>query len=720
MKLNQKLAVVLASAMVMSAVPVVTMAASTNSLTKETLKVAEDTVTTSNSLKVDFKDNNGEKEAFYLKLTNSTWAKEEVEKYNAKNTGITYEYQNPTTVKVTVSAEALAKSTTQTLPILATVTGGDATVEIVTMGGNTTISTGSFVFATTSDAHVEVAVDAKKLPNVYMSGKVADVVITETMTDAFKNLTDNTIELEVANSDYKFGSLDSAELTYEYGFSGQNNTVELKDIATLSSDQTILTIKLPTTLKSDGIGQLRIKGLAVKATTKTPAEGVVTFDVYGDALEAKTTLEVAKVSSYGSELTIDEDQAVEITAGQSKDVVFTLNETEPGSFVDGREVEFTIDKGYIMPVVKTDENKYDENATIQKLNDVVTLNNTTVKGELEITDAIVKDNKVVGFTAEMVANNDVDSIEVKMPVSATLQEEGDVTVKIAGRAIEEEVSAVITKINPALTVKSEAANLEVGVKGQTAGTITLTEANKAMFGAGKDITITIPSVAGITITDAPTVTVVNGDITMGEATVETVDDTTVIKVPVKRASRTASTIEIKGIGFTVNNTVAEGTYDVVLGGSALSKTETMTLEDFLAIGETGLAANGLTKGTSTFVIGENKYTVNGVVKEMDAKSYIQDPGYTMVPMRYVAEAFGIKGNDILFSNGTATIFAGNRTIQLTNGSDVAVVNGVQIKMATKVVMKEGRTYAPIGEVAQLLGVSKAWDNTTKTATFTNN
>lgn len=80
---------------------------------------------------------------------------------------------------------------------------------------------------------------------------------------------------------------------------------------------------------------------------------------------------------------------------------------------------------------------------------------------------------------------------------------------------------------------------------------------------------------------------------------------------------------------------------------------------------------------------------------MDAKSFIQDPGYTMVPVRYVAEAFGVEGNNILFSNGVATIFAGTRTIQLTNNSDIAIVNGAQIKMATKVVMKDGRTYAPI-------------------------
>ena len=73
----------------------------------------------------------------------------------------------------------------------------------------------------------------------------------------------------------------------------------------------------------------------------------------------------------------------------------------------------------------------------------------------------------------------------------------------------------------------------------------------------------------------------------------------------------------------------------------------------------------------------------------------------------------------MFGKGTVTIFAGTRTVQLTNGSDIAVVNGANVAMSTKVVIKDNRTYAPIGEIAKILGVSSTWDNTTKTATFTN-
>ena len=104
---------------------------------------------------------------------------------------------------------------------------------------------------------------------------------------------------------------------------------------------------------------------------------------------------------------------------------------------------------------------------------------------------------------------------------------------------------------------------------------------------------------------------------------------------------------------------------------------------------------------------------------MDAPAYIQNPGYTMVPVRYAANAFGVADKDIIFGKGTVTIFAGERTISITNNSDVALVNGNPVTMGAKVVIKEGRTYAPAGEIARLLGIKTSWDSNTKTATFEN-
>nr|WP_303244400.1 stalk domain-containing protein [uncultured Cellulosilyticum sp.] len=727
MKLRQKLAVVLASAMVVTAVPVVTMAASTNSLVKETVKVPENTVTTANSLKINFKDNNGSaNEVFYLKLTNAKWDADSVAQFAPKyakdasgNAVSSYEIQNDSTVKVTVD-KTVAKDASLTFPILAEVETGDAAVEVVSMGGSTTVSKGSFVFATTSEATVDVTVGTT-IPTFYTTGEIADIVITESMTDAFKNLDGkNKIEIELDNSDYKFVD-GTGEVTFEYGFSGKGN--DAAKVA-LKADGDVLEVTLPADLKADGMGQIRISGLQVTTKEKAPETGDFTVSIYGDKTTTQTGVKVAEITSYGSEVTIDKADKVEIKAGQTKDVKFTLAETEKTSFVNGREVEFVLDKGYIMDQVETND-KYDEAKTIEAVKKAVTLTNTVAKKDLTITDVVIKDEKVVGFTAVMAATDSKDKIDVKMPIIAGLQESGDVTVAISGRAMAEEVKAVITTINDVFAVNSEAAVLKVGLQGQTAGKITVKEADKAMLATNKKIEITVPVESGITVTDAPEVKVTEGDIQIGDVTYKKSQDgkSVIVTVPVKRASKTASTIEIANFGFTVDRTVAEGKYDVTLGGDALTTTgQTLELDGFLTVGTPNtedLGSNGLAKGTSTFVIGENKYTVNGVEKEMDARSYVQDPGFTMVPMRYVAEAFGVTGNNVLFSNGVTTIFAGNRTIQLTNNSDVAVVNGVQVKMATKVVIKEGRTYAPIGEVAQLLGVSKAWDNTTKTATFTN-
>ena len=176
--------------------------------------------------------------------------------------------------------------------------------------------------------------------------------------------------------------------------------------------------------------------------------------------------------------------------------------------------------------------------------------------------------------------------------------------------------------------------------------------------------------------------------------------------------------------FTTDRTVPEGTYDLEIGGTGVDADgHTITVKDFIKISTTNtqdITANGLAKGTAKFVIGESKYTLNDKEVTMDAPSYIQDPGYTMVPVRYVANAFGVSDADILFGKGTVTIFAGERTISLTTGSNIAVVNGNNVAMATKVINKDGRTYVPAGQIASLLGIKSAWDSSSKTATFEKN
>lgn len=125
----------------------------------------------------------------------------------------------------------------------------------------------------------------------------------------------------------------------------------------------------------------------------------------------------------------------------------------------------------------------------------------------------------------------------------------------------------------------------------------------------------------------------------------------------------------------------------------------------------------LVKSSIRFTVGKSSYTTYGRVCEMDGAAYIQDPGYTMVPIRYVAEALGIYDQDISYVNGQLFFAYNGRSIQLTTGSNIAIVNRAAITMSAPIIIKDGRSYAPMGEIAKILGLTKEWDSTTGTAIF---
>lgn len=118
-----------------------------------------------------------------------------------------------------------------------------------------------------------------------------------------------------------------------------------------------------------------------------------------------------------------------------------------------------------------------------------------------------------------------------------------------------------------------------------------------------------------------------------------------------------------------------------------------------------------------FKVGTSYYTVDGEKFEMDGETFIQAPGYIMVPLKYVAAALDIDEEDVRYAGGSIFINYNYRNIELRPGSDIAIVNKASIKLTTPVVIKDGRSYAPISEVAKLLGIKKQWDAENKVAIF---
>ena len=118
-----------------------------------------------------------------------------------------------------------------------------------------------------------------------------------------------------------------------------------------------------------------------------------------------------------------------------------------------------------------------------------------------------------------------------------------------------------------------------------------------------------------------------------------------------------------------------------------------------------------------FTVNEPYYLVNEVKNEMNAAPYIEQ-GYMMVPVRYVALAFGAKEADITGEGNQIHLSVFNKQITLEKESKIAIVDGKRIEMAQPIKIVQGRVYAPIGEISKLLGVEKAWNQGNQSAEFT--
>jgi hypothetical protein len=102
---------------------------------------------------------------------------------------------------------------------------------------------------------------------------------------------------------------------------------------------------------------------------------------------------------------------------------------------------------------------------------------------------------------------------------------------------------------------------------------------------------------------------------------------------------------------------------------------------------------------------------------MDVAPYIKD-SRTFIPVRYAAQACGVSAENILFSEGKVTLIKGDKVIQLTIGSKVMIINGVAITIdVAPEIINPGRTMLPFRWVAQALGATVSYDEATQTVTM---
>ena len=109
-------------------------------------------------------------------------------------------------------------------------------------------------------------------------------------------------------------------------------------------------------------------------------------------------------------------------------------------------------------------------------------------------------------------------------------------------------------------------------------------------------------------------------------------------------------------------------------------------------------------------IGDTKYQLNGVDMEMDAAPFIDENDRTMLPVRVVANALGILDADIAWDNSTKTASftrPDGKVVSCTVGSKIIKIGDEEVEVDTAPVIRNDRIYLPMRALFNAFNVSDA-------------
>ncbi|MCD7778460.1 MAG: copper amine oxidase N-terminal domain-containing protein [Clostridiales bacterium] len=174
------------------------------------------------------------------------------------------------------------------------------------------------------------------------------------------------------------------------------------------------------------------------------------------------------------------------------------------------------------------------------------------------------------------------------------------------------------------------------------------------------------------------------------------------------------------------NTVRVGRYKATVVGDLTTTTTTTTneattettTEDEDSGTEDSAASSDETE--VKFVIGEAYYYINDEEYELYAAPYIKD-GYTMLPVRVLANLVGITDDNIEYADGTAVFKSGETVLlEISAGETSFKINNIETELSTSAEIKNGTMFLPMRDLVNALGISDeniSFDSETKIVTI---
>ena len=526
------------------------------------------------------------------------------------------------------------------------------------------------------------------------------------------------------------------------------STIEESDFSFLNSDAKVKitdkdkdTIKFTISgLEDKQLTKLTISGIDIKTTKKCNAGDKATITVSSKSFDS-VKLEAARMVEEAVTYTVEDEEVPTIWAGKnyakdSADDTNTLEvaiEENTGDILNtSRKATFTFPEGIEVVDIDYDGIKQEDFA-YQIDENVVEIWNYGEKEESDETD-----------------------MTIKFLLNAAPTFSGDVKVTLGGEF--DDVELKVATVKAPYTVEAKTSEVLIDYRYVPVNEIVITEAEEGLLEEGDKIYLEVEK---MDFEDAGSYEVTSGDI---DVDVEINDGKTSkqLEVEVKDESTEASTITISGLelyldrtlpvgGYALKNVMPEDedktnilwenstetkgedndkAYDYVpekynkdnknnVKGNGLFKYKAVTCNDkYVEVVTSGRDQDDSTTNRKIVItIGATTMAVGTETITLDTPAYINAENYTELPLRAVSEAFGatVGWDD---PSNTVTIMMGQRIVSMTIGSKTMYINGTPVQMNTAPEITNERTFVPVRDLANALGISKIdWNEASQTVTL---
>ena len=564
-----------------------------------------------------------------------------------------------------------------------------------------------------------------------------DITIEPSVGSTFTGDRDDTLTLKL-NSGFEF-VVDSNTMV-DGGSAGK---YEMSTLTGYEYDDDEITFEL---CDYTGAESLKITGLKVEATTaKEGATATLKVSMTGND---SVSVEVATVVDYAVSMSVDEDEDVPViysgvdvdNTGITDDsdhesLEVSIDETFAGAWDNSKKFTLSLPEG----VYAADVDVVADGIELDREDFIKAYDN----GEYEYFE----------FDKRIFEENDSDNDPYELDVTFTLVAdpdfEGDVVLTLSGDAMEEQEVTIAKFVKP-YTVSAQQNDLTIDYRNTEIPTdVVITEAEAGLWEKGTEFALTLDK---IDFDDDATVTA-DDESGMEIKDVKTKDGEIRFTIDSESDDEPA-TVTVSDLTLYMDRNLPAGAYDLnmyaldMLGVDSAEEAEDFDGSDFDAddkgyLPQTLLAdedttvfvgdesddidytaktgfVNIVTAGSDTtgfttkltVPIGENYLIAGETQVTLDAPAYINDEGYTMLPVRAISTSLGIDNNNVLWDQATrtVTILYGDRIISMTAGASVMYVNGSSIPTSSSVEIVNDRTFLPMRDLATALGVTDlTWD-----------